>query len=128
VHDRELQDLTTRLHDGGWATHVTAMRLVQGWERLAREVADYPLTIDDFTNDLTGRDGLELLLDWASPELAAELRRRVEPADALYREDTSDDGGAALSRYFRVDESSGWWGRRRPAAGRLGDYISGHRR
>ena len=52
-HERELGDLTQRLRDAGWASHVTATRLLQSWEKLASEVANYALTIDDFGEALT---------------------------------------------------------------------------
>jgi hypothetical protein len=55
----ELDRLTARLHAEGWADHVSVERLIGGWQQLAREVGDYPLTIDDFTNDVSGRDALE---------------------------------------------------------------------
>ncbi len=96
---QSLHDLTKRLHDDGWARHVTAIRLLEDRERLAAEVNDHPLTVDDFTNDLTGRDGLERLLHWASPALAADLQLRVDAADERYREGTVEDGGAALGRH-----------------------------
>ena len=113
----------------GCTTAVGHVKSPLTWPRntdAVAEVADYELTIDDFTNDLTGRDGLELLLDWASPPLAADLRLRVDAVDVQYREGTVEDGGEALGRYFRVDASSGWWWRRKPAAGQLADYISAH--
>jgi hypothetical protein len=85
----------------------TATRLVEDWERLVHEVGDYPPSIDDYTNELTGRDGLALLLDWPSPAWRDELRQRVEAADGQYRESTVEDGGSGLERFFRVDASSG---------------------
>jgi hypothetical protein len=72
-HDVELDALIDRLHAEGWSQHTRPIELLFGWERLAEEVSNYRLTIDDFTNDLTARDGLELLLGWASPLLAEEL-------------------------------------------------------
>jgi len=83
-HRRELDDLTTRLHDSGWSNLVSVERLVEQWERLATEVETYKLTIDDFTNDLTSRDGLDLVLAWAAVPLAANLRPRIDAADARY--------------------------------------------
>ena len=127
-HERELGELTQRLRDAGWASHVTATRLLESWEKLASEVANYALTIDDFTNDLTGRDGLQLVLGWASPALVEALGQRVDAADHRYRACTTEDGGAALSRYFRSasDPASGWWWHRKPTTGPLAEYIDRH--
>lgn len=99
----EADRLTERLHAGGWASHVTVDRLLRGWEQLAGEVVDYPATIDDYTNDMTGRDALELLLQWASPELEPMLQRRVASADRRFIANTVEDGEGAVGRFFRID-------------------------
>jgi hypothetical protein len=81
------------------------------------------LTIDDYTNDLTGRDALEQVMERASPTLAAVLDERVSAADQRFRSATSDDGGIAVGRYFRIGQHPAWWWRRRPTTGRLGSYL-----
>lgn len=119
----DVDRLTERLHAEGWASHVTVDRLLRGWEQLAGEVADYPATIDDYTNDMTARDALDLLLQWASPELESVLQRRVASADRRFIANTVEDGGAAVGRFFRIANRDGWWWRRRPATGALSDYL-----
>ena len=59
------------------------LRIAQ--DKVTREVNTYRLTIDDVTNDLTGRDAVALLLDWASPALRDELQQRVETGPSLSR-------------------------------------------
>src|SRR5689334_316728 len=117
--------LTQRLHASGWATHVTAHNLLVDWHRLAQEVSDYLGTVDDYTNDLTVRDALELVLTWATPSLRARLAPEVEVSDEAFRAGTAEDGGVAIGRYFRVDSTSGWWWKRRPTTGALGRYLDG---
>jgi len=119
----EVDRLTERLHTEGWASHVTVDRLLRSWEQLAGEVSDYPATIDDYTNDMTARDALDLLLQWASPELVSVLQDRVSTADRRFVGNTVEDGGAAVGRFFRVGNRDGWWWRRRPATGALSDYL-----
>jgi hypothetical protein len=122
-HRAEAAQLTARLHAAGWASHVTIERLLQAWDQLAADVADYPDGIDDYTNDLTGRDAIDQALGWASPALEMVLRQRVDAADARFRAVTVEDGGAAVGRYFGVTGRDGWWWRRRPAGGRLGEWL-----
>jgi hypothetical protein len=121
--DGEQVQLEGRLHQEGWADHVTVDRLLDDWERVANDVDDYALEIDDYINDLTGRDALELLIGWASPDLGLDLLARVEPADERFRSVTTEDGGDAVGRGFPVDDQDGWWWRRRPTTGPLADRL-----
>jgi hypothetical protein len=122
-HSEEASALTQRLHDEGWASHVTVGGLLQGWEQLAAEVASYDATIDDYTNDLTGRDAVELVLDWASEGFRAWADERVTAADQQFRGRTEMDDEGAIGRYFRIENKDGWWWRRRPGGGPLGAYL-----
>jgi hypothetical protein len=97
-HADEFARLAERLHTDGWATHVTVERLVRDWQKLAASVRDYRMTIDDYTNDVTSRDALELVLAWASPNTASVVAPVIESADEQFRGSTVDDGGAAVSR------------------------------
>jgi hypothetical protein len=81
--------------------------LIRDWQQLAGEVADYPLTIDDYTNDVTGRDALDLVLNWASDHTKAVIRPAVFEADERFKESTVDDSGKAISRHFRTDNNAG---------------------
>ena len=122
-HEDEANELTQRLHECGWASHVTVGRLLRDWEQLASEVGTYKLTIDDYTNDLTSRDALDHVIGWASPPFAEALRDRVEPADERFKAATVEDNGVAVGRYFHIDSHPGWWWRRRPTCGQLSAYL-----
>jgi len=120
-----LDTLWDRLRAGGWAAHATVPRLSQDWRNLAVSVDRYRLTIDDYTNDLMARDALEIVLGACQDPFRAKLRRYVEDADAAFLARTEEDSGSRLGRYFRVDESSGWWWKRRPAGGPLATFLAG---
>ena len=125
--DDELGRLTQRLHDGGWAAHVTVARLIRGWQQLADEVSTYRLTIDDYTNDVTGRDALELVLGWASDAVVELIGPQIADADRRFEAGTIDDGGEAISQFFHTEGLSGWWWQRRPRSGALSDYLDRRR-
>lgn len=61
--------------------------LLRGWEETAAAVAaGYPLdTLDDYLNDLDGRQILDEALAIASPRQSAALRARRAAADARFR-------------------------------------------
>jgi hypothetical protein len=122
-HRSEAAELTARLRDAGWASQVTVERLLQDWEQLAGEVGNYVLTIDDYTNDLTARDGLDQVLQWASDALGSVLKDRIAPADERFMAATRHDNGQAVGRYFRIERHPGWWWRRRPTTGPLSAYL-----
>lgn len=123
-HSDEAAALTQRLHDDGWASHVTVGRLLQEWGQLAGEADHYELTIDDYTNDVTARDAIELLLSWCSEDFGTWARPVVQEADQRFLERTAPDEEGVLGRYFRIGEDAGWWWRRRPMSGPLGNYLS----
>jgi hypothetical protein len=104
---------------------VTVTRLLQGWQDLSASVDQYVSTVYDYTNDLTGRDALELVLAECQEPLRTKLRLFIEEADGQFLARTREDAGRSLERYFRIDESSGWWWKRRPATGPLAEYLTG---
>lgn len=120
----ELDNIGRHMRTEGWADHVTVLRLLEDWQRLARGVDRYDFTIDDYTNDLWSRDGLEVALQRAAPNLRAKLQRCIGQADQEFVARTCDDAGAAVGRYYRIDALSGWWWKRRPIAGALADYLA----
>jgi hypothetical protein len=122
-HRAEADDLTRRLHEGGWSSQVSVDGLLRRWEQLAGEAGAYELTIDDYTNDLTTRDALALVLGWASEALRELIFSRVEAADERFRAGTVEDAGEAVGKYYRVVSRSGWWWRRRPTTGTLAAYL-----
>ena len=119
-----LDEIGRRLRADGWAAHVTVVRLLQDWQALAISADRYVLTVDDFTNDLTARDGLEIVLGWCEGTLHAKLKAPIEQADGEFIARTRDDDGSILGRFYRIDDSAGWWWKRRPAAGPLADYLA----
>lgn len=122
-HADEAAALTQQLHDQGWASHVTVERLLQQWAQFAGEVDAYELTVDDYTNDLTTRDAIELVLSRCSSQFGAWAIPIVDEADQRFTDRTVPDGRAVLGRYFRISEDAGWWWRRRPVRGPLADYL-----
>ncbi len=108
----------------GWARHVTVDWLLREWQTLSVSVDRYIHTIDDYTNDLTGRDALEIVLMECPEPLRSELEVLIGRADSEFVARTKEDSGCTLGRYFRIDDSSGWWWKRRPATGPLADYLT----
>jgi hypothetical protein len=119
----EFGDLSSRLHAAGWSSRVTVKRLIDGWRYLAATVGAYRMTIDEYTNDVTGRDALELVLGWATESTRAAIIERVAPADEAFRSATVDDGGLAIGEFFNFESKPGWWWRRRPTTGDLSEYL-----
>lgn len=124
-HAEEAAVLTQRLQDEGWAPHVEVGQLFQEWGQLAVTVDAYELTIDDYTNDLTARDAITLVLSWCSEQFGTWAKPLVDEADQRFTHRTAPDEEAVLGRYFRIGEDAGWWWRRRPVSGPLGDYLDG---
>ncbi len=112
-----------RLRADGWADFITFDHLLASWRRLGQEVADYEATVDDYTNDLTARQGLDLLLRHCHSPTAQRVAAVLEPLDRRFRDGTDPDLEQVLSRFYRVDETSGWWMRRIPKAGQLRAYL-----
>jgi hypothetical protein len=121
-----LDEIDRGLRAGGWATHVTVESLLRNWEELAESVDRYELTMDDYTNDLTVRDGLEMVLAKCGEPLRSKIRMLVEAADKKFRCRTVEDEAGAVARYFRVNNDSGWWWQRKPVGGALADYLAAH--
>jgi hypothetical protein len=113
---------TDRLHNLGWADHVDVRRLLGSWAAFSDEAREYRATVDDYTNDLTMRDAIEMVLREAAEPLRGQLVRFVGDADERFRAATIDDSHASLARYFRHGE--GWWWTRIPAAGELARYLA----
>ena len=118
-----LDEIGRRLRAQGWAEHVTVARLLSDWRALASSVDRYRLTIDDYTNDLVSRDGLELVLAACTPPLLDRLRP-WDAADREFTERTDADPDEAIGRFYHRDDLSGWWWKRRPSSGPLADYLA----
>jgi hypothetical protein len=121
-----LDEIGRDLRAHGWATHVTVERLLRDWKELSESVDRCEMTVDDYTNDLTARDGLELVLAKCQEPLRGKVRVLVEAADDDFRRRTVEDEAGAVPRYFRVTTTSGWWWKRKPAGGALAEYFADH--
>lgn len=119
-----LDRIDGRLRAQGWAKHVTTVRLLRDWQALCTSVNRYRGTIDDYTNDLTTRDGLEVVLRECDEPLRTKLVTLIEQADGEFLAATQVDTGRVLRRYFRINESSEWWWKRTPTAGPLAEYLN----
>jgi hypothetical protein len=120
-----LDSIGASLQSRGWAKFITVERLIRDWQRVARRAGDYQDTVDDYTNDLTARDGLAIVLSECPSPLRERLRPLIDDADNCFRDGTIDDQEGRLSRFFRIDHDSGWWWKRRPRVGPLADYLLG---
>lgn len=81
--------------------------LVAEWERTVRQVDDgYPLGLDDYLNDLDGRQLIEDALDVASESQRLALEERVHRADERMRALVKMLGECLWGR--RVAEVEGW--------------------
>ena len=118
-----LEEISHRLGARGWAKHVTAQRLLSDWRELSMSVDRCEMTVDDYTNDLISRDGLEVVLSECPEPLCTKLRLSIEIADNQFLARTLEDVEHTLGQYFQIDQSSAWWWHRRPTAGPLAEYL-----
>ena len=121
-----LAEISRRLHVQGWA--VTVAWMLAEWHELSLSVDGYDFSVDDYTNDLIARDGLEWALAECQQPLRAKLLSWIEVADREFIAGTQDDVDGALEHFCDVDESSGWWWKRRPATGPLADFLTSRAR
>lgn len=89
-------------------------RLVARWERTSREIeAGYDLEIEDYLNDVDGRQLIAELLAGAELEERDELEARVAIADARARERLVPAGGCLwgdeLAASRGLDPAREWW-------------------
>lgn len=84
----------------------------------------YETTVDDYINDLTSRDGLEIVLSECPEPLWAKLSLSIEKADNQFLAQTLEDVEHTLRRKHWIDLLSGWWWHRRPIAGPLANDLA----
>jgi hypothetical protein len=123
-----LDEIGRQLRADGWARHVTPAWLLATWDELSVTANGYELSIDDYTNDLLARDGIEWALSVCQPLFRAKLSSWVEAADRAFVAGTEEDAEGSLGRSWPVDETSGWWWKRRPKTGPLADSLVGRSR
>ena len=94
--------------------------LLRGWEEtVAAVAAGYPLdTLDDYLNDLDGRQILDEALAFAPPRQSAPLYRRLALADSRFHALVSSASrclwGDRAARANGWDPDRNWWYWRRP--------------
>jgi hypothetical protein len=106
----------------GRKRQITAETLFDGWSSLVAKLErGYAGGVDDYANDLRGRDLLDELAHSSPASLRIKLEAVLEPLDERFRSATVADDGKALSQYFNLSE--GWWWRRAPRQGQLATYL-----
>jgi hypothetical protein len=123
-----LDAIGERLRTRGWASFVTVEWLLADWKQLAGEVQSYGLTVDDYTNDLTTRDGLAIVILECPSALRDRLQAAIEDADVRFREGTVEDCDGLLGEYFSIAQNCGWWWKRIPKAGPLAEALVAEKR
>jgi|SRR5450755_1408692 hypothetical protein len=98
----------------GWAIPLTVGWLLRNWQKTSERVAHYNLTIDDYMNDLTARDALEIVLAKSAEPLRTKLKVYIETSDRQFIAGTEVDIGSVIARFYLIDESSRWWWKRKP--------------
>ena len=84
-----LVDRLRRRH--GWAEHVTLEGCLGTWADLVEEVeAGYPHLLEEYWNDVSVREILDVVLEAARAGAGAELRERLRPWDQRFLAATVD--------------------------------------
>jgi hypothetical protein len=118
-------DVRAFLRDRGLADEIVADGLegiVTRWEQAAREAERerYPFGIEDWLNELDGRQLAHELVDAVPAALGASLAARLEEADARMRAATQEWPeclwGGALAKRMGWKPRREWWYWRRPHA------------
>ena len=88
--------------------------LVENWERVVDQVlGGYPLGLDDYLNDMDGRQLLQNALDLAPDEVREAFLPRVHQADARVRPSLMPAGrclwGSIVAEEEQWMEEVNWW-------------------
>ena len=88
--------------------------LVENWERVVAQVSEgYQLTLDDYLNDMDGRQLLANALELAPPEIREAFQARVNDADMRIRLQLVPAGrciwGAIVAGDEGWREDVNWW-------------------
>ena len=95
--------------------------LVRRWEGTSRSVRrGYPLGLDDYMNDLDGRQLIAEVFPLAKPAVRKKLRPRVVEADALFKRHSTRTRvclwGAREANRRGWTSRKNWWYYRLPTA------------
>jgi hypothetical protein len=124
VLDEVDRDLSAQGWGKGWAVPLTVVWLLRNWQIIAEKVNQYDLTIDDYTNDLTTRDALDIVLVKCAEPLRTKLKIYIETCDREFIARTEEDIENTMGRFYLIDTSSEWWWRRKPKRGLLAQYLA----
>ena len=94
--------------------------LIEEWERVIGQIeTGYPLGLDDYLNDMDGRELIALLMASVSRALSPPQKRRLEAADTRARATLRPLGrclwGPRLAAANGWDAERNWWYFSRPA-------------
>ena len=117
-----LDPVQAYLRSQGAPHHVVAnglRGLVENWERVVRVVMEgYQLGLDDYLNDMDGRQMLENALGVAPPDVRDLFLSRVEDADNRVRLALMSAGHCLWGRIVAEEEGwteeANWWYFERP--------------
>ncbi|MBK8250351.1 MAG: hypothetical protein IPK85_23590 [Gemmatimonadetes bacterium] len=100
--------------------------LVSMWSEIVATIeSGYPLTLDDYLNDMDLRDLLAAAIAVAGPEGPREVEERLTSADARFRAQTMPSPclwGDDIADEEGLDAEREWWYYRRPT--RPGEALS----
>jgi hypothetical protein len=103
------------LHARGWRKQFSLNEMPEAYETLVSHVEEgYEEMVEEYANDLSCRDWLALAWPMLSPRVQQIRIAELDALDYRFRAATVDDGGRVISRYFRIENKSGWWWHRRP--------------
>lgn len=88
--------------------------LLEAWERTAEQLEHgYPLTLDDYLNDLDGRQLIEHVVEAVPEALTPAARKRLAAADRRVRGSTRERKrclwGEALAQSEGWEAEREWW-------------------
>ena len=104
------------LHERGWRAVFTLDGEISQWLWLVDKIErGYPDSVDEYTNDLACRDWIHLVWPMVTDAVRNAYTDQLQAIDQRFVTATLEDGGQMLSNFYRVENKSGWWWRRRPA-------------
>jgi len=88
--------------------------LIENWERVVGQVLEgYPLTLDDYLNDMDGRQLLQNALDLAPDDVRHGFLPRVQEADTRIRVNLMPAGrclwGSIVAEEEQWIDEVNWW-------------------
>lgn len=117
-----LDEIGCQLRDEGMAGHVTVNNLLECWQDIASTFDIEGRMVEEYANDLTARDALEVVLDECKGPLRDKLERYIDDADRKFLQTTRQDTRDVMRLSIQIGE--GWWWKRIPAVGWFRDRLA----